>query len=202
MSELPPQNENMQRKVSEVAPTNFSRATTIRERQQIVEIVEEPLQAACQILYDKNIQTLDSTANMKDLSEGASRAGIAIDYNTLSRENRQIAESMGLTPQAYDDSQAIEISIPMNVDSTIQEVSSAAENIANQFLEQSPSWIPAYTIDDLRKAYGYQSSEDATPEDFTAEGYFYDSGNKTFYVSQEHFQKKKNWAEVHPEVES
>lgn len=199
MGEFPNPSENIKKKIKDVLPTNFGRNTLIKSREQINEIVEEPLLLACQILYDKNIKTVDSTANAKNLREGIGCAGIAIEYDSFSEENRKIAEALGLIPQAYDDFQVIEITVPMSTESSVEKISSAAQEIARKFVVQAPNWLPRYKIDELKNGYGIAETEEVPLQDFIDEGYFYDSQTETFYESEDHFNKVKKWEEDHPE---
>jgi len=63
----------------------------IKTRDDLKEIAEEPCLKACQQLFDKNIETIDSGCNGENCSD---RAYIVINYDTLDNNNQQIADRM------------------------------------------------------------------------------------------------------------
>ena len=63
----------------------------IKTREDLKEIVEEPCLKACQDLFDKNVQTLDSGCNGENCSDCAY---IVINYDTLDEKNKKIADRM------------------------------------------------------------------------------------------------------------
>ncbi|MBR4106451.1 MAG: hypothetical protein IKK52_04030 [Alphaproteobacteria bacterium] len=78
------------RKVKDVAA--FHQGTSIPvTRDNLKDVVEEPCLKACQILFDKNIETMDSGCNGENCSNCAY---IIINYDTLSNANRQIADKL------------------------------------------------------------------------------------------------------------
>ena len=60
---------NLQEKLEKVQPIEESAGQKIT-RENIREFVEAPLVEACEIFYDKNIRTLSSSANRKDIEKG------------------------------------------------------------------------------------------------------------------------------------
>ena len=158
--------------------------------EQIKELVEEPLILACQILYDKNIQTVASNANCEG-EQG--EASIGIDWNSLSEQNRKIAESLGLTPIQNEFGQTISFTMPITKNTVLEQVEDYFSKLAQMFVLQEPSWIPRYSIDDLKTIYGYPENEEAEPSEFVESGYFYDDVLKTFYESEDHYRKINEW---------
>ena len=73
--------ENISPKISEIEGNGLQRQMIV-ERDQIGEIVEPALVKACEVLYDKNIETIESSANSDDVVYRGS-AGIGIHYTTL-----------------------------------------------------------------------------------------------------------------------
>ena len=63
----------------------------IKTRDDLKEIAEEPCLKACQQLFDKNIETMDSGCNGENCSD---RAYIVINYDTLDENNKQIANRL------------------------------------------------------------------------------------------------------------
>ncbi|GHV26783.1 hypothetical protein FACS1894176_07920 [Bacteroidia bacterium] len=65
---------------------------TITEKKEIKNMVEAPLVNACEILFDKNIPTFDSSANTENNKK---EAWISIIFDELSEENKEIALKNG-----------------------------------------------------------------------------------------------------------
>lgn len=157
-------------------------------RDTIRDYVEEPLVEACEILYDKNIRTFTTSANLEGQSEGI--AGIGIDYDTLSEKNRNIAQNvLGLKPypSRSGNGEDIMLEIPMKKDSTVREISEKAKDMAQQFVKQKPIWIKGITLEEAEKEWRMGSG----PELFTylQERMYYDSKNKLFYPNEEYYRK-------------
>ncbi|AKM82455.1 TPA: hypothetical protein DD449_05185 [Candidatus Berkelbacteria bacterium] len=176
--------------LSDVEPTAFCSSTIILNPEHLREVVEEPLIPACEILYQKNIETADSSANNKDIRSGGD-ARICINWDSLSEENRKIVEGLGLEPVPFNNFQVVILQEPIEEKTTVQELSNKFTEKANMFLLQEPKWIPSFTMDDLRKEYGYSESDESTPEDFEQD--YYDQESKRFYLSEDHYRKVKEW---------
>jgi hypothetical protein len=168
--------------------------TPISKREQIVEIVEPPLVAACQLLYDLNIRTTCSSANHKD-AEHTGMAYITIDFVTLSEPNKIIAKQLG-EEFRFSKSHLVRIDIPL--DPSEQVVSDRALAIAAQFEPQKPLWIHGWTFDELLKFYSSTREDYPTPQDLvndlnTMEGYeyYYDQESGIIFDSKELCDKVK-----------
>lgn len=163
-------------------------AHVFKDREEIADYVEKPLLLAAEILYDKNIRTTASTANLVSSTEENGLASLAIDYETLSDENREIARKLGL--KKYGNT--VQIDITINLQTKVADISRQAEAIANSFVLQEPSWIPRLTLDNLKETYGAGPADDWTPEMFEDQ-FYYDKESGIFYYSEEHFRKVKDW---------
>jgi len=176
-----------------VTPIGRLYGVEIAGSEAIKELVEKPLVEACKIFYDKNIQTTGSNANL----ESVYPAYIDISWDSLSRENRQIAEQMGLHPIPSDwgyHGEIIEITMPISEKTSVGDVSNHFKSLANQFVLQDPSWMTVYTIEQLKEIYMIPEDKEVTPEEF--EGYYYDPASGKFYLSEEHFQKVKAYEDL------
>jgi len=175
--------------MSELEPIEQSRNRTILERADLKEIVEKPLLSACEKLYDKNIRTLSTSCNKKDIETGF--AYIIIDFDTLSTENQEIARQMG-DPISYDEMMAVKIELPISVNTTATEVERSANDIADRFHDQPATWIKGYTLEEVHQIYGSTDTE-TKPEDLAAEtGMAYNPDQKLFYPSEEHLNKARS----------
>ena len=106
-------------------------------------IADEACVEACRWLYGLGIQTLASGANLVDCSSDNSTAYIAINYLTLSEENKKIADDLiqkGMIPDLNRNSENrsnyVFFNIPFTGDMTVGEVSDKLLNFAQLFREQ------------------------------------------------------------------
>ena len=193
--------------LNEVAPIHKTRGIVITKREQIKDIVEEPLVKACEAFWDKNIKTYESSANSENIKTG--QCYIRIDFASLSEENKKIAEQYG---EPYNDVgvQVLELSIPVTGSETVNEVSDKAVEIANTFQKQKPTWIEGTTlqqhIDWLNQRYGKypQTAEEIErlkqegvwEEECKRLGKYFDPETKTSWASEEYFKKFNEGSET------
>lgn len=104
-------------------------------REDLAELVEFPLLEACQELFDKNIQTVFSSANTKDVG---GFGYITIDFESLSEENKKIALRIGEVGMihGFKPKQGIYLNIPITEQSTVGEVKEVAKRLVGQFTQQ------------------------------------------------------------------
>lgn len=182
---------NRDQPIAGMAAIEKSRNQLVRKRSDLSKLVEKPLLLACEILYDKNIRTYSTSANQKDFGHGAY---IILDYDTLSSENRRIAEQHGKVI-AYDSGKAVKITLPITEATKVSELEAKSIGIAKQFKTQEATWIPSYSFKDMLLQV-YAGPENApSGHEFTIENFvkewsmFYDEKGKRFYHSKEHFDK-------------
>lgn len=184
--------------LSEIKVIAQTSGLVFRERKEIKELVEPPLVSACEMLYDKNIETWGSSANEKDVRVGW--AYIAINRASLSEENRHIYDELPIENKEVDDEfgppkdeDDMFIYFPTKSDTTAGDIEQASVKVASGFKKQPMIWAPRMTLDDLRKTYRISPEEDISVEDFIGEsGYYYDESSQMFFMSQEHFDKFVN----------
>jgi len=191
----------------------------IATKEQLKTVVEAPLLAACEALYDKNIRTLASSANRKNIQNG--EASILVDFDSLSEENKIIARKISEPEQASGHGgggKTFVIAIPVSASSTVAEISKAALTIAQAFKWQPATWITKKkienftdTMDQLKETFCLESPEyddphakvwqrlgyvyDPEKQVFLAQDdlqrYFYDPETESYYHSEELCQKAK-----------
>ncbi|MEK7658500.1 MAG: hypothetical protein AAB352_01385 [Patescibacteria group bacterium] len=191
MSETPREQESiLPDKVLEVEPIEVSRGTIIKIREQIKELVEAPLLSACEELYDKNIQTSGTSANKKDI-ESHMPGYIVIVFDSLSDKNKEIAKQFGKAEkfEFSDDPCQVKIEIPLNENSSAEEIKTYAEAVAHKFFKQRMTWAPHFTIEELREAYAGDPNDESITIEELEDTYYYDPQSKLFYLSEEHFRK-------------
>ncbi|EKD23773.1 MAG: hypothetical protein ACD_81C00185G0011 [uncultured bacterium] len=176
-------------KIAEIAPIEESRNTWVRDRKHLKELVEAPLLSACEVLWDKNIRTLSTSANTKDIKYGS--AHLIIDFDSLSDENKKIGENLGEVFWG-DNMNQLKIEIPVTESSTTNDIKSLADSIAHKFGNQKMTWAPFYTLEQVRRIYGIDPNDEAYGvDDFTSQ-FHYDSERKLFFLSEEHARKSKD----------
>lgn len=108
----------------------------VETREDLAGLVEEPLLEACQLLYDKNIKTIMSSANKKDLVTG--KVYIAIDFDSLSSKNKEIAKSFGEIFMMHGSipKPAIKLEIPVDPNTTIGQIKVQAKKLFEKFQQQ------------------------------------------------------------------
>jgi len=179
----------IQTPITEVKAIERSRNSMITTREEIREYVETPIVDACEHFWDLNVRTLSSSANEKDVDR---KAYIILDYDSLSDANKKIAEESGEKIDNYDGRPAVDILIPVTKDTTAEDIRVKATEIANRFKKQKATWIPSYSLQEMRQIYAIDPNDDEYGvEGFVEEGYFYDIEGKRFYLSEEHYNKTK-----------
>ncbi len=79
------------RRVKDVPAFHQGTSIPVKTKEDLKHIVEEPCLKACQQLFDKNIETMDSGCNGENCSD---RAYIVINYDTLDINNKRVADDM------------------------------------------------------------------------------------------------------------
>lgn len=79
------------RQVKDVEPIREHTNIAVKKKEDLKTIVEEPCLKACEELFEKNIETVDSGCNGEN---SACRAYITINYDTLSKVNQKIADHL------------------------------------------------------------------------------------------------------------
>lgn len=172
-------------------PAIIKSGVIFKTRDEIAKYVEVPLVRACEYLWDINIRTLQSSANLKDLENGAY---ILIDYNSLSLENKEIAKLTSAKIEDYYGHPSLNFTIPITKDTTIEEISNKALDFVKMFKKQRAKWVPTYTFEQLCATFHIDpNSKEIERNHFTHSGYYYDNLNKIYYLSEEHFKKVKGY---------
>ena len=125
----------IQRPLSEIDPIEES-SITPKSREDLATFVEAPLLEACQLFYDKGIETWMSSANKKDIAIG--EAHIIIRYDSLSDQNKKIAQQSGRS-FSYLNREYTKITMPVTAGTTAQEISRHMVGIARRFESQTSS---------------------------------------------------------------
>lgn len=171
--------------IAEIQSIGEPRGIMFRTKEDIHDYVEGPLVDPVEVLWDMNIQTLDSSANSDDVGRGA---GLVVNYESLSDPNQQIARELGDVFESGDGHVVLVLSEDINTASTVDDISNAFLAKVRQFRKQKMTWAPTYTLDELNVSYG-ASDDPYDASAFEEEGYYYDAEAGVFYLSEEHYQK-------------
>lgn len=174
--------------INQVKPIEQGRAAWITTREEVVKYVELPLLQACLDLWDKNIRTLSTSANARDIVVGI--ANITLDYNSLSDANKEIAQGLGEIIEWYD-TLAVSINYPIASQTLLSELSQRAIESAALFKKQKARWVPTYTLEELKQLAKIKPDNTAADNpDYWAEyGLYFDEGSGRYFKSKEHFEK-------------
>ena len=120
---------------------------------------DEPCVEACQLLYDLNIQTYTSGGHVDGKEDATGEAFIGIVYESLSEENKQIAQQLiekGLIDEIKEDRgqtgiHTFSLSVPITSDSLVGEVSDQLVAIASLFRQQDVLYGKS-TIDEIKRS--------------------------------------------------
>ena len=127
---------------------------TPRTKEDLARLVEPPLLEACEELYDKNIKTVMSSANSKDVETG--EAYIDIEYESLSEENKGIARELGESFMMHGSvpTECIKLVFSVNVSTTVGDIRRVAHEVVSKFKYQEKIEI------DYSKKFEHQKIEE------------------------------------------
>jgi len=158
-------------------------------RENLANLVEAPLLEACEELYDKNIQTVMSSANLNNVHAGTD-AYIDIDFESLSDHNKIIALQLGEVFEMHriKPVKCVKLKFPLSKTTTVGEIRRMAHEAVSEFAQQEMKWAEKYTLDELTEILGAPQGS-MSPEDFDDRYYDPETGN--LYGSKEHYEKEK-----------
>ncbi len=120
-----------------------SEGVIVKKREYIKDIVDLPCLESCLDLYDKNIQTIGSSANQQDINLYGS---ITINYDSLSEENKKVVtflQSKGIIEDfelSYNTDKRggrdFSIKVPIQSESIVTDVSESFNKITCFFKNQ------------------------------------------------------------------
>jgi hypothetical protein len=88
------------------------------------------------------------------------------------------------------DNEAVIIKIPLDENSTSNDIRKYALEIADKFIKQQMTWVRYYSIEELRTINGIDPSNESWDiKKFIENGFYYDSHNKVFFDNEEQFNK-------------
>ncbi len=187
--------EYIPRRIADVENIVMPRSEPISRRSDIQRIVEIPLRKACELLYDKNISTLASSANNSDLGpNGVGYAYIVLSWEKLSPENKDIAQALAGWSTgvfSYDGDPAVELRFPMTVDTSVGALEKESYEICNTFVPQLAQF-DTWTIEDFQNSLSPAVDEKYMVWEM---GFVFDTSEKLFYRSLE------QWKKMHPQEE-
>lgn len=162
-------------------------------RADLATVVELPLLPACEDLYDKNVRTVVSSANVRDVQRGF--AYITLDYTTMSDENRAVVEDVGAERSTIPVASGYDLEVagllfPITSTTTIEELAQRALERVSRFREQPMLWAPTYYYNADDGPKGAPTEADMIQK-AKADGLYYDAEEGLYYLSEEHYRKTK-----------
>lgn len=177
-----------------------------KKRDYIPLLADEACVSSCEHLYDLGIRTVASGANVDGKEDVCDNGFVAIDYTSLSDENKSIANDLErkgiIDPIERNPNQRgcfrVNIKTPLTSDSTVGEVEERLLNVSNMFLPQDVLY-GRFTMEDLKSEFIYNpdgtifwrtclcyiSKEEAQELiDERLDKLFYD-GEKYYYVTED-----------------
>lgn len=164
-------------------------------------VIEPPLIDAVKQLYELNIPTNLSGANNSDIGRGF--AWIQIDYDKLSKNNKQVAQKLIEEQSAFfgklegggwfisdKERDALYLKVPLNRNSTVGEIKIAFLELAKKFQEQCPEGMDVKTA---LKICGDPHSRPIPISHFTQNGLYYNPDNRLFYTDLDKLEQSKRW---------
>jgi len=192
--------------LAEVTPI-FGVPTTVLHRKDLKKIIEKPLLSACEILYDKNIDTNYShgRATEYDVEQGHdARCYIRINYNSLSLENQEIGKTLGEVKKDSSfhtapgcepmSSLFLHWNLPPTTKASVLEQLSV--ETVRKFKQQHMSWVHTFEMDEVFAYTGdspdnYENPLEEAIRLAPSLGYHYCPEENLFYLSKEHYDKSR-----------
>ncbi len=198
-------NSGKEDSISDIEPIEESVGFVIRNESDIEKIIELPLAEACKELYGKNIETISSSANKKDIE--SSIIYIEINKETLSLENKEILKQIKkdkkfdyLKISDNKDEKTIKVEILLEKTGfSIKDIRDKVKDFTKKFEGQEPRWITeqhVYKVEDLERIYGCENGS-TKKEDWEEEGYYYDQENNLFLRAKIIAESVKNTYKNH-----
>lgn len=215
------------KKINEISSINsgdFGYSTEgaiVKNREDLRKIIEEPCLPACLALYDKNIQTVNSSANKREIGN---QAYIGINYDSLDENNKQILnqliESGVIEPLNLSTNpnqrggRDFYIKVPISEEDTVGKVSDRFIQIVSKFQQQDVLYgkrdkepLLEHVIDMYEEALhpdenGIVQFQEVANLLATAYGYVYDDELDIFWETQDLYNKHKRYQENHKKTES
>ena len=160
--------------------------TEVLRKRDLKGLAETPLLKACYSLYDKGIQTAETSANEDDVRNGY--AVISVDYETLSKKNRAIADAK-FGSYMREGKKYVEIKIPIGPTTRPKEIETESLKIAAVFEKQALLGVKSYTFEQLCDSCGVDPRT-VKRESFKGE-YYYDSVEDRYYLSKSQFLRSR-----------
>jgi hypothetical protein len=191
--------------VSTEAPRTGFRtfAVPISKKENIADVVAGPLVPASEIFWDKNIKTTGSWLNsvQGEASRGKDYIEIAID--SLSEENRKIADELKESDNEYSPVKGARIVLGINL--TPEQAQRKSIEIANKFKQQDLLWYSPRTLQNTIDVLEKDKQRSSTPEAYDQEiqrvkdtwgkdlrqDEYFDEATKTIWASKELYDKSK-----------
>jgi len=154
-----------------------------KTREGLAQLVEAPLLEACEELYDKNIETVMSSANARDVGH---EGYIVIAFDSLSEANKEVALNFGKPYNVRGLMNYINVTFPITETTTVGDIRRMAHDAVSKFHKQKMTWVKGKTLQEMAEPYG-SDGEGWGPESFPDN--YYDETTGLYYENEEQFRK-------------
>ncbi len=126
----------------------------IESESDIAAVAELPVREACIALFRKNIETVMSSANKKNVGYDAH---IIIRFDTLSDTNKALAQELGMlcTPTRLGASPTVSLSVPVSESTTVADIQKAFATMVERF-EQQPYTCTRLSPEEVADAHAWE----------------------------------------------
>lgn len=215
------------KKINEISAINsgdFGYSTegaVVKDREDLRKIIEEPCLPACLMLYDKNIQSVNSSGNKNTIGN---QAYIGINYDSLDENNKKVLDKLiqdgMIEPLHLSDNpeqrggRDVCIKVPVSEDDTVGKISDRFMEIVSNFQQQDVLYgmldadrvlentVSLYEDRLHPDENGRVAFKEVLEIITTAYRYVYDKEKHIFWETQDLFNKHKKYQEEQKEKES
>ncbi len=187
-----------EKKLFEIEKNEESGSMMFFSEDDIDNYVDLPLRESVKKLYnEKGIKIIDSSANKEDITKG--EVYIIIDSEYLSKENKEMAESIGDISRDHEgkrDKEGLTIKVDINEDSTVKEIEEEMNKKISLLEAQEPSWIPLKNAQEIREEHNLDDDEYENDEEMKKEEnaeFAYDNETDKFFISKWHKDITERW---------
>ncbi len=181
----------MEKTMGEIKDSPFN-YTRFSNKDEIREVINEPLWPVIEFLYDNNIQTIDSAANN-------GRAYITINRNTLSDENKKIidklvAQGIFNISKPWQGMHGVSTHLFADDGTPISKVTNHFMNIVREFKMQDILFDRGDIEFIKNYMYGDKEPEEYTIDEIEQEfGFKYDAKDKMWYLFPDGLRRHKKF---------
>jgi len=173
--------------LTDVLPIEGSYGSRVYKPEDLAKYVEFPVLSACQDLFVKNIPTIGSSANWKNVIFEGWHPFISIDAVNLDNANRKVGFEIGTFSIENTGEIILRLTFPATKSTSIKEIVDEAENVVSHFTHQNYRGNYSFSREELERIFksylqGFKRSgvstedqEDPNDDDYEKERPYWES---------------------------